>query len=47
MAGNRSFTDYVADRFYSELYATIQNYIEENYDTLDLRLYRVRNMDRL
>ncbi|KYG28201.1 XRE family transcriptional regulator [Alkalihalobacillus trypoxylicola] len=44
MAGNRSFTNYVADRFYNEMFATIQSYIEENYDSLDLRLYKVQNI---
>lgn len=44
MAGNRSFTDYVADRFYNELFAAIQSYTAENYEDLDLRLYRVRNI---
>lgn len=41
---NRSFTDYVADRFYNELFATIQNYIECNYDDLGFWLYRVQNI---
>ena len=41
---NRSFTDYVADRFYNELFVSIQNYTECNYDALDLRLYRVQNI---
>lgn len=41
---NRSFTDYVADRFYNEMFVAIKNYTEENYDALDLRLYRVRNI---
>ena len=44
MAGNRSFKDYVADRFYNEMFATIQGYTEENYDGLDLRLHRVQNI---
>lgn len=44
MGINRSFTGYVADRFYNELFAVIQNYTEYNYDALDLRLYRVRNI---
>lgn len=30
--GNRSFTGYVADKFYNELFAAIQNYTECNYD---------------
>lgn len=44
MAQRRSFTNYVADRFYNEMFATIQNYTLDNYDDLDLRLYRVRNI---
>lgn len=44
MASNRSFKDYVADRFYNELFAAIQSYTADNYDDLDLRLYRVQNI---
>ena len=44
LAGNRSFTDYVADRFENNLFNAIQSYVEENYDRLDLRLYRIRNI---
>src|SRR5690606_15617598 len=29
-----------ADRFYNELFTAIQSYISDNYDNLDLRLYR-------
>ncbi|KIE47947.1 hypothetical protein U732_3609 [Clostridium argentinense CDC 2741] len=44
MAGNRSFRDYVADRFYNEMFTAIQSYSSDNYDDLDLRLYRVQNI---
>jgi len=44
LAGNRSFKDYVADTFYNELFAAIQSYTAENYENLDLRLYKVRNI---
>ena len=44
MSGNRSFKDYVADRFYNEIFAAIQSYTTDNYDDLDLKLYRVRNI---
>jgi len=44
VASNRSFKDYVADRFYNELFAAIQSYTAENYQNFDLRLYRVRNI---
>ena len=44
VAGNRSFKDYVADRFYNELFTAVQNYAADNYDNLCLRLYRVRNI---
>lgn len=39
LASNRSFKDYVADRFYNEVFAAIQSYTTDNYDDLDLRLY--------
>ncbi|TDT71554.1 helix-turn-helix protein [Hypnocyclicus thermotrophus] len=44
MAGNRSFRDYVADRFENEMYAAIQSYATDNYNNLDLQLYRVRKI---
>lgn len=44
MAGNRSFKDYVADRFYNEIFSAIQTYATDNCEDLDLRLYRVRNI---
>jgi hypothetical protein len=44
MASNRSFKDYVADRFENELFTAIQSYTTENQDNLDLRLYKVRNI---
>jgi hypothetical protein len=44
MAGNRSFTDYIANRFYSELFSAIQDYVTENSEDLDLKLYRVQNI---
>lgn len=44
MAKNRSFKDYVADKFEDELFAAIQSYVEEYYDALDLRLYKIQNI---
>ncbi|AND85594.1 transcriptional regulator [Clostridium tyrobutyricum] len=44
MSGNRSFKEYVAERFYNEMFATVQSYTGDNYDDLDLRLYRIRNI---
>lgn len=44
MAGNRSFTDYVADRFENELFDIIQSYVSESNLEIDLRLYRVRTI---
>jgi len=44
MSGNRSFKDYVADRFYNDLFTAIKDYVEEDYNNLDLQLYRVRNI---
>jgi hypothetical protein len=44
VANNRSFKDYVADRFYNEIFAAIQAYATDNCEDLDLQLYRVRNI---
>lgn len=44
MAGNRSFTHYVTNRFYNEFYSAIESYIEENQDDLDLKLRNVRDI---
>lgn len=35
MASNRSFKEYVTDRFYNELFAAIKEYIDENTDDLE------------
>jgi transcriptional regulator with XRE-family HTH domain len=44
IATNRSFRDYVADRFGNELFIAIQGYITDNKENLNLRLYKVRNI---
>ncbi|MGC8718427.1 MAG: transcriptional regulator [Thermodesulforhabdaceae bacterium] len=44
MATSCSFIDYVASRFYNELYSAIEAYIEENLDNLGLSLRKVRNI---
>jgi len=44
IATNRSFRDYVADRFENELFIAIQNFVTENQEYLDLSLYKVRNI---
>lgn len=44
MAQNRSFTDYVANKFYNEMFETTEKYVKENYDHLYLRLNKVRNI---
>lgn len=41
---NRSFKNYVAERFGNELHAAIQGYTSENYSDLELRLFNVRNI---
>jgi hypothetical protein len=47
VAGNRSFTHYVTNRFYNEFYSAIESYIEENLDNLDLKLRNVRNIGKV
>lgn len=46
MAKDRSFTNYVADRFYNELFDAIKNFIRNNPGKLDLYLHKVKNMSR-
>ena len=47
MPRERSFKDYVVDRFYNELYDGIQEFIKENPHNLDLNLYRVQDIDEI
>lgn len=47
MAGNRSFTDYVASRFYNEFYSALEIYIGENLDSLDLKLRNIRSVGQV
>ena len=43
----RSFTDYVADRFDSELYNGVQSFISENYSMLQLRLSKIQSIESI
>jgi len=48
MARQRSFTSYVADRYYNELFAAINDYYAEtNSDNLNLRLYQVNRIGEI
>ena len=47
MAQKHSFTEYVAKQFYNELFSAIEKYLEDNSDTLELRLRKVRNIASL
>ena len=44
MTRQHSFTSYVADRFYNELFAAINDYVETNSDNHNLRLYQVNKI---
>ncbi len=44
MAGNRSFKGCISDRFYNDFYSYIENYIEENQDSLDLDIQNVHDV---
>lgn len=41
MLNNRSFTNYVSDRFHNDFCSCIERYIEENQDSLDLDIQNV------
>lgn len=42
MPNSRSFKEYVSNRFYNEIFDAVAEYISDNADDLDLRLYRIR-----
>lgn len=46
-ARERSFKEYVADRFYNELYDGIRELIKDNPRELDLKLFRVQDIDEI
>lgn len=46
MAQDRSFKEYVADRFYNELYGSVSNWLEQNCQSLDVSSRLVRTIDR-
>lgn len=45
MSTGRSFTEYVSNRFYNDLFAAVSSYVEDNYASLDLRSYAVKHID--
>lgn len=45
MSAGRSFTEYVANRFYNNLFVAVGNYIEESYASLDLCSNVVKFLD--
>ena len=45
MPQERSFINYIADRFYNELYDGIQEFIKDHPRDLYLTLYRVHDID--
>lgn len=47
MAGNRSFINYISDRFYNNFYSYIEKHIEQNLDNLDLNIQNVHNVGQI
>lgn len=45
MAQNRSFKDYVANRFYSELYSAVSDFLEQSHSDLNVSSRQVRTID--
>jgi len=46
MAQNRSFKDYVANRFYNEFWNAVSDYLEQNHRDLGVSSRLVRTIDR-
>lgn len=47
MAGNRSFLNYITDRFYNDFYTSVEKYIDENQDSLDLHINNVKDVGEI
>lgn len=47
MAGNRSFLNYITDRFYNDFYSSVERYIEENQDSLDIHIKNVKDVGEI
>lgn len=47
MANSRSFKEYVAKTFGNQFWAVAEEYLYENYDSLDLQLYRIHKAGAL
>ncbi|NLK35879.1 MAG: hypothetical protein GX301_10685 [Gracilibacteraceae bacterium] len=45
MAQNRSFKDYAANRFYSELYPAVSDFLEQNHSDLNASSRLVRTIE--
>jgi hypothetical protein len=45
MTQNRSFKDYIANRFYNELFDAVSSYLEQNHRNLDVSSQLVRTID--
>lgn len=47
MSNSHSLKEYVAERFYNEFYDAIKTYLEDNKDSVDLKLHKVRTIESL
>lgn len=46
MVGKSSFTIYVKDRFYNDMFDSIKDFVFNNQDKLDLQFYKVRKVEQ-
>ena len=47
MASNRSFTEYVKKTFDNQFWTVAEEYLHKNFDTLDVRLYKIHKAGEL
>ncbi len=47
MAGNFSFTEYVKKTFDNQFWAVTEKYLSENFDPLNMKLYKVHKAIKL
>ena len=44
MASDRSFTNYIKTRFYDPIYSAVDDFVEQSWESFDLRISNVHNI---
>ena len=44
VAADRSFTDYIKDKFFNDIYKAVEDFVEHNWERLDLDISNVHSV---